>query len=338
MSWSIRSVDWPPSAIARRWRAERLALGRVQAGRRLVEQQQTRLRRQRPGHADELAVALREIGRARLGGPPEVERARAPRRSPAGRCASRTRSSRPASGPGRRRGSPRRAGRRTARRSATCARARAAARACGARPRRSRPSSSTPPAGVDEAGDRVDERRLAGAVGADQADELALADLEADVAQRVHAAEVDRQPLGGQHRRSGGLARGARRLRERAGSRGAAAARLPLGRDDRALLVRLLVERAGDALGVLQQRDDQDHAAEQQEPVAAEPEPLVERIGEQRLGRDQAGEDGAGDQRDAAGVGERDQAQRGERVEAVGARPSRSCRRRGCRRRPRSSR
>ena len=67
------------------------------------------------------------------------------------------------------------------------------------------------------------------------------------------------------------------------------------------------------------QRDDEDHAAEQQEPVAVEPEPLVQGVGEQRLGRDQPGEDRAGDQRDPARVGEGDQAERDEGVEAVAA-------------------
>ena len=54
---------------------------------------------------------------------------------------------------------------------------------------------------ADEAGDRVDERCLAGAVGPDQADELALTDLEADLAQRVDTMEIDRQALDCQHRR-----------------------------------------------------------------------------------------------------------------------------------------
>ena len=69
-----------------------------------------------------------------------------------------------------------------------------------------------------------------------------------------------------------------------------------------------LVERPGHALGVLDQREDQHDAAEQQEPVPGQAEPLVERVRHDALRGDQPGEDGAGDQRDAAGVGERDQA------------------------------
>ena len=42
-----------------------------------------------------------------------------------------------------------------------------------------------------ETGDRVDERRLAGAVGTDQAHELPALDLEVDIDQRAHAAVVD---------------------------------------------------------------------------------------------------------------------------------------------------
>ena len=169
-------------------------------------------------------------------------------------------------------------------------------------------------AAAHETGDGVDERRLAGPVGSDQADELALADLEADVAQRVHAAEVDRDPVAGEH---WALSRAlqARRPRARQRQRGPRA----FGWDDVGLAVGALVERSGDALGVLQERDDEDHAAEQEEVVAVEAEPLVERVGEERLRRDQPGEHRARDQRDAAGVGERDQAERRERVEAVGA-------------------
>ena len=51
---------------------------------------------------------------------------------------------------------------------------------------------------ADEAGDRVDERRLAGAVRPDQADELALLDVDVDVVDGAHAAEADGQAGGGQ--------------------------------------------------------------------------------------------------------------------------------------------
>jgi hypothetical protein len=46
---------------------------------------------------------------------------------------------------------------------------------------------------ADEAADRVEGGRLAGAVGPDQRADLALADAEADVLERGHAAEPDRQ-------------------------------------------------------------------------------------------------------------------------------------------------
>src|SRR5690606_21384117 len=41
-----------------------------------------------------------------------------------------------------------------------------------------------------EAGDRVDQRRLAGAVGPDEAVDLALLDAHRDIRQRLHAAEA----------------------------------------------------------------------------------------------------------------------------------------------------
>ena len=45
-----------------------------------------------------------------------------------------------------------------------------------------------------EAGHAVEERGLAGAVGADEADDLVLVDGEADVLQGLQAAEADRDP------------------------------------------------------------------------------------------------------------------------------------------------
>ncbi len=51
-----------------------------------------------------------------------------------------------------------------------------------------------------EAGDRVDERRLAGPVRADQPDQLAGLDFEVDVDDGVHAPERHRDPAGGEER------------------------------------------------------------------------------------------------------------------------------------------
>ena len=47
------------------------------------------------------------------------------------------------------------------------------------------------PGAADEAGQGVDERRLAGPIRADQPDELAFADVEIDVGERLDAAVVD---------------------------------------------------------------------------------------------------------------------------------------------------
>ena len=51
--------------------------------------------------------------------------------------------------------------------------------------------------GVDAA-DEVEHRGLAGAVGADQGEHLALVDIEADIADGQYAAEADAQVAGGQ--------------------------------------------------------------------------------------------------------------------------------------------
>ena len=50
-----------------------------------------------------------------------------------------------------------------------------------------------PLSGVLEAGDQIEDRGLAGAVGADQAQHLAAVELEADVVDGADTAEVLRQ-------------------------------------------------------------------------------------------------------------------------------------------------
>ena len=53
------------------------------------------------------------------------------------------------------------------------------------------PSTETVPlVGVDDAADDADQRRLAGAVGAEQREDLAAADLEVDVLESVEAGGV----------------------------------------------------------------------------------------------------------------------------------------------------
>ena len=68
---------------------------------------------------------------------------------------------------------------------------------------RSRPSNRIlPPAGVDRAGDRLEQRRLAGAVRADDRDELSLADGQRHAAQRRQPAIADREAVDLKHRAS----------------------------------------------------------------------------------------------------------------------------------------
>ena len=168
----------PSSAIRAQPPAELLALlacpGRPPARRGRADA----AARERAGHADELALALRELARASRRRPSRyramLERllglrgvARGPtdelaceRRATTARSAATTRFSRTS---------------RSSNSSVLChVRARPRRdRACGGSRPRSCPSSSTRPVAGDEAGDRVDERRLAGAVRADQADQLA---------------------------------------------------------------------------------------------------------------------------------------------------------------------
>ena len=85
------------------------------------------------------------------------------------------------------------------------------ARSWGGSPPMSAAASSTRPVHAHEAGNGVHQRGLARAVRPDQADELAFADLQRDVAQRVHAAERDGQAGDAQHGGAAGeIARGVR--------------------------------------------------------------------------------------------------------------------------------
>ena len=195
MSWSIRNTDIPWVRNSRRCDAEQLALGGVEAGRRLVEQHQLGVGGERPGDADQLALAVAEVGRERVGevvetehrqrpvdllvvgllvvaGPHHVAEERVPPRSLGGRqqvVADRQvleqlerleRAAQPEVGA-------------------------AVGRLAGEVDAVERHRAA---ADVGEAGDGVDERRLAGTVRADQPDELARLDVEVDVLVGVQAA------------------------------------------------------------------------------------------------------------------------------------------------------
>ena len=158
-----------------------------------------RLRRQRTGDAEPPLVAVRErrppaqlaydveleLLEQRFGAPPSRarsqrrRRARRPRRSPAPRARETTR---------------------------LCWKVRARPcrpRRCGRQRVTSRPSSSTAPVvGEVEAGDDVDERRLAGSVRADEPDHLVPMELERHVPKGLHPLEGTRD-RGGPERCSG---------------------------------------------------------------------------------------------------------------------------------------
>ena len=251
--------------------AENLALVRVESRRRLVQAKEPRLHRDRPRDSDELSLSLGQLRRHRLGDAGRGRAARA-RRSAAALSPMRF----PTSSAARARNDGRWAATvrfsltvRSSNSSVLC-QVRASprrARACGGSPARSRPSSSTRPRGTDEAGDRVDERRLAGAVRPDQPDQLPLLDADVDGVDGPHAPEADRKA-----------------------GRGEDGAHVPL-RDPTppssvfrfAARLRRPVERAGHALGVLDQREDEHEAAEEEEPVPRQAEPLVERVREESL-------------------------------------------------------
>ena len=150
--------------------------GRVERARRLVEQQQPRLADERLGEPEPLLHALRHRPDAPpgdVGEPDQLEQlARARRRRRRAREPLVELQQLVGGAPV---GEAEQLGE-------------VAERALGgrrSRPARRRPSPRPPGRAHEPAGD-LDERRLAGAVGSEQADELALADLEVDAAQRVH--------------------------------------------------------------------------------------------------------------------------------------------------------
>ena len=161
---------------------EFLALARVESGGGLVEAQQPRPAGERAGDAHELALSLRELVGHRLGGPVETDQSERPVGLSAG-------------------DGDVLADLEVVEQVGVLPRPRQAA--AGSLVRRQRtdvlPVERDAPRERDEARDRVDQRRLAGAVRSDQADQLALADLEVDVLERVDAAECDGQAADREH-------------------------------------------------------------------------------------------------------------------------------------------
>ncbi len=77
---------------------------------------------------------------------------------------------------------------------------------CGVLPPIGSPSNNDHPGrGLDGARDRAQKRRLAGAVGADDGDRLALLDGDVDLEQRLEVAVEGRQVLGLQQRHDTGM-------------------------------------------------------------------------------------------------------------------------------------
>ena len=216
MSWSIKSVVVPASAMPPEPSTEILALARVEAGRRLVEAEEPWPHRDRARHTDQLALALRELRGHRVGQRVKVdqlerlERGVRHRRAPSDELA-RQRQER---GPVRRDGEVLSHGEVVEQLGALPGPCQAAPRPdVRWHPREVAPVQLDPPGVPDEAGDRVDERRLARAVRADEADQLALGDLEIDVLDGVDSSEPHRQARRAQDGAHGGVASALRRAR-----------------------------------------------------------------------------------------------------------------------------
>ncbi len=210
MSWSISSVVVPASAICRsRWPRSALS-ARVESGRRLVEAQEPRPHGDRPCHTYELPLPLRQLGRGRVRQRDEIEQ-RERVVGGRGRLGTPTDELRRQRERGRTVGSD---GQVLAHREVV--------EQLGALPRSSEAAARAhvrwQPVEVttvelraarvpDEAGDRVDEGRLARTVRPDQSHELAVIDDEVDVLHGMDAAEAHRQPGRGEHGAHAALAR-----------------------------------------------------------------------------------------------------------------------------------
>ena len=189
MLWSISSTPAPCSSLTERTTAANVGHLRLgQPRRRLVEQDEARLRRERAGDAEPPLVAVCERRCRRVGVAGEPEPLEQIRRRAA---------LRPVGRPRRRAPPPRRSRARTAPRNAwLCWNVRASPcwpRRCGDQLRdvaalEQRPSL----VGPVEAAEHVHERRLARTVRADQPDDLAARELERHAAQRLHALEGPR--------------------------------------------------------------------------------------------------------------------------------------------------
>ena len=242
-------------AAARRSPSTQLvALGLVEAGGGLVEEQEARLHGER---ARDLQPALLAGAAGRRPGDrpssASAERARAASRGPRARLARVDADARPPptstfSSTVRSPNEPRRSG--------TCATMPRRAQPLGRQPGdvRRRRARTVPAVGCLEAREHVDQRRLAGAVRADQAEDLAGAQLEVDAVDRLDALEVDAD----RRRRASDAARPALDRPDRPCGRSASErhrAPSPAGHRDRDVLRRPLLDVAG--LAVLDLHDPQ---------------------------------------------------------------------------------
>ena len=212
MSCSTSSTDMPPSRSWPQQRGEPLLLHVPQSRGRLVEQQQHRIDAQRARDLDDALLAERQRCRRAV----SICSAR-PTRSiwraaSASNLASSARSSRSmlASAPARpRRWAPIATFSSTVMSgtSLTCWKVRAmpsCATSCGGALSMVLPSTRDGAAGGGQhAGDQVEGRALAGAVGADQRDDLAGLDVERHIVDGDHAAELLARALDLQQRRRG---------------------------------------------------------------------------------------------------------------------------------------
>ena len=196
---SISSTVTPLSRTLTDALVELLDLLRVHAGGRLVEQQQLGLGGERAGKLEAALLAEGQVGgelvalvrRGRRTPACAPMRSRSALQPPSQRGSTALRVPLAVAGSPPPTGSARPRAGRTGGCSGRCARCRAATSAWLGSPVTSAPSKTMrPEVGRIEAGDQVDDGALARAVGADQAEDLALLDAQADTVDGLHAAEM----------------------------------------------------------------------------------------------------------------------------------------------------
>ncbi len=127
------------------------------------------------------------------------------------------------------------------------------------------------PAARGEPGQRIEQGRLAGTVGADETDDGSLSYVEVDTVDRDHPAVAHPEIVRLEHDVSAG-----HRARGPSGCRQEAAVRGHARRSVAVTLLQLCVNRPDDALGIEDQGDDESEPCDDGKPLTTESEQVTQ--------------------------------------------------------------